>query len=334
MKYICRYILKEIERRGEENREKYGTTLATIPIEEIIWDNGYADFRECDIRDAILFLLDKNYIKIHQNTEPIEDEYKSNHFQYDKHIWTKINTRTKKTMVLFKEKEMLRARERGMSYADIGKYFGLSDVAARKCILFCLEEEKKKKSVSLLEAKDRGMSTSDIAKFYGVSKEAARQWLIQAESISIEEREKHISHRGFGGRIYVVCEITEYGVVEAYRNILRETKSDDPDFEFVKSQYLAAKSKIIEKDNIINQMVSYQWKNDIQKSQAWKDAREEAIGDVCEDCGSSENLHIHHLNDEETPEDYLAMNDVVTLCKRCHFKEHMRRKREEGCSGT
>ena len=93
---------------------------------------------------------------------------------------------TTKVVLSSKEEDMLNAKERGMTYAEIGRYYGVSDVAARKSILASMEKESVRRLAELKEAKDRGRTTSDIAKFYGVSKEAARQWLLKLDGQEAE----------------------------------------------------------------------------------------------------------------------------------------------------
>jgi len=65
-----------------------------------------------------------------------------------------------------------------------------------------------------------------------------------------------------------------------------------------------------------------------RKTKAWKDARQKLIGEFCEQCGSTESLVIHHWDETSYNdiENYKNIKDenVITLCKRCHFALHKR----------
>jgi hypothetical protein len=56
----------------------------------------------------------------------------------------------------------------------------------------------------------------------------------------------------------------------------------------------------------------------------WKQLRSKAIerdGGKCLDCGGNEILQVHHLVYRERLEDGI-LEDVITLCKRCHRSRH------------
>jgi hypothetical protein len=44
---------------------------------------------------------------------------------------------------------------------------------------------------------------------------------------------------------------------------------------------------------------------------------------ICQNCGSNENLHVHHIKSfSKHPESRYDVNNGITLCKQCHQKEH------------
>jgi 5-methylcytosine-specific restriction endonuclease McrA len=60
---------------------------------------------------------------------------------------------------------------------------------------------------------------------------------------------------------------------------------------------------------------------------AWQKLRRAARlrdGDRCVHCGSSERLSVHHVVARSS-----ALDDLVTLCSRCHAREHSKRTSEE-----
>lgn len=59
------------------------------------------------------------------------------------------------------------------------------------------------------------------------------------------------------------------------------------------------------------------------RSQHWRDFRKEALeyyGHICCGCGTNDNLHVHHRTYKNIGNE--SMEDVVVLCKSCHFREH------------
>lgn len=60
-------------------------------------------------------------------------------------------------------------------------------------------------------------------------------------------------------------------------------------------------------------------------SQEWKNIREEILerdGHKCKLCGSTENLRVHHKSYECLYEEECAMQDLITLCEKCHGELH------------
>lgn len=58
-------------------------------------------------------------------------------------------------------------------------------------------------------------------------------------------------------------------------------------------------------------------------SKEWKKKRDkfkELKGGKCEVCGSTENLHVHHLNYDCLGKE--TINDLACLCKGCHLSAH------------
>lgn len=68
--------------------------------------------------------------------------------------------------------------------------------------------------------------------------------------------------------------------------------------------------------NYVSQLKTEEWKikrNLILKRDQFK----------CKNCGSSENLHIHHKVYEKGLKAWEAKNEnLITLCSECHAKEH------------
>ena len=60
------------------------------------------------------------------------------------------------------------------------------------------------------------------------------------------------------------------------------------------------------------------------QSEEWKALRKQAMirdGCRCQMCGSGTNLHVHHVSYEHLHTDK-ELDDVITLCKRCHEEVH------------
>lgn len=60
-------------------------------------------------------------------------------------------------------------------------------------------------------------------------------------------------------------------------------------------------------------------------SERWKEARQAALARdrVCQDCGASEDLHVHHIRpvkEHNDPEDAHHVGNLVVLCASCHRK--------------
>jgi 5-methylcytosine-specific restriction endonuclease McrA len=59
------------------------------------------------------------------------------------------------------------------------------------------------------------------------------------------------------------------------------------------------------------------------QTKEWKDKRELVLardGRKCTDCGSTENLQIHHLTYDHFKNE--PLEDLVTLCNICHTSRH------------
>jgi len=56
----------------------------------------------------------------------------------------------------------------------------------------------------------------------------------------------------------------------------------------------------------------------------WREAREEVLkrdGYRCVRCGSTEELHVHHILERRKGGEH-KLGNLITLCRRCHQKEH------------
>ena len=61
------------------------------------------------------------------------------------------------------------------------------------------------------------------------------------------------------------------------------------------------------------------------QSEAWKEIREIILvrdGYKCTKCGSTKNLQVHHKTYNNIYNEKEHQSDLVTLCSRCHKKEH------------
>lgn len=70
---------------------------------------------------------------------------------------------------------------------------------------------------------------------------------------------------------------------------------------------------------------------DFLSSKFWNDKREIIISchPYCSNCGTKENLCVHHLTYETLGNE--SMKDVEVLCFKCHSKIHEKRDKDGGC---
>jgi hypothetical protein len=61
------------------------------------------------------------------------------------------------------------------------------------------------------------------------------------------------------------------------------------------------------------------------KSKDWQCKRYQKLEEIdyCEECGSTKNLHVHHLTYDNFMDE--PMEDLQVLCKECHMKVHGRK---------
>jgi BRO family, N-terminal domain len=65
---------------------------------------------------------------------------------------------------------------------------------------------------------------------------------------------------------------------------------------------------------------------DFLRSSAWKTIRDQRVMHdtcQCQHCGTGGKLDVHHLN-YDRPWGHERMEDLLTLCRRCHYQEHER----------
>lgn len=71
--------------------------------------------------------------------------------------------------------------------------------------------------------------------------------------------------------------------------------------------------------------------NEYMESDAWANKRFERLKKdnfQCQMCGSAKNLNVHHVTYERLGNE--DMNDLVTLCNKCHSKVHSKDKKRIG----
>jgi hypothetical protein len=60
-------------------------------------------------------------------------------------------------------------------------------------------------------------------------------------------------------------------------------------------------------------------------SDYWQGVRQQVLerdSHTCQACGATSHLHVHHLTYAHHGEEHLYLEDLITLCKHCHAKEH------------
>jgi 5-methylcytosine-specific restriction endonuclease McrA len=64
------------------------------------------------------------------------------------------------------------------------------------------------------------------------------------------------------------------------------------------------------------------YRNVYLRSEHWKNLRKEKkkLNPVCEVCGSKKKLDVHHINYRMLYD--VLLEDLQTLCRRCHNKRH------------
>lgn len=69
------------------------------------------------------------------------------------------------------------------------------------------------------------------------------------------------------------------------------------------------------------------YRNIYLKSEHWKNLRKEKkkVNPVCEVCGAKKKLDVHHKNYRNIYD--VLLEDLETLCRKCHNKEHKRLNR-------
>lgn len=70
---------------------------------------------------------------------------------------------------------------------------------------------------------------------------------------------------------------------------------------------------------------------------AWRKVRAEALdrdGHLCQHCNAAHDLVVHHLVEVSTGIDPLDLDNLQTLCRRCHGRTHaVRRAHAESSAG-
>jgi len=67
----------------------------------------------------------------------------------------------------------------------------------------------------------------------------------------------------------------------------------------------------------------------VYRSSAWKRARREALerdGYLCHTCNSADDLIVHHVIEISPGMDPYNVDNLQTLCRGCHAREHNRRR--------
>ena len=75
---------------------------------------------------------------------------------------------------------------------------------------------------------------------------------------------------------------------------------------------------------VLNLNGAYRYKNFL-KSDYWKEVKQvvlERDNYQCCHCGATENLAIHHKTYEHHRDELNHLDDLVSLCRSCHMKEH------------
>ena len=84
------------------------------------------------------------------------------------------------------------------------------------------------------------------------------------------------------------------------------------------------KSKVKNKNNAVPKVKQSSY-SIFLKSKYWKYVHNLVIdrdGKKCVKCGSVSRLQAHHLTYEHHYKEHLHLNDLITLCKKCHEIEH------------
>lgn len=64
---------------------------------------------------------------------------------------------------------------------------------------------------------------------------------------------------------------------------------------------------------------------DFLYSEYWQDCRNKVLARDkfrCQDCGTNQSLRVHHLNYDNHGNELEHLEDLITLCNRCHRKAH------------
>jgi 5-methylcytosine-specific restriction endonuclease McrA len=70
----------------------------------------------------------------------------------------------------------------------------------------------------------------------------------------------------------------------------------------------------------------------LYKTAAWRKTRElvlERDGHLCQNCGRTAPLSVHHVIPAERAADPLDPGNLITLCRRCHNRADARRRANE-----
>lgn len=63
------------------------------------------------------------------------------------------------------------------------------------------------------------------------------------------------------------------------------------------------------------------WRNTPEWRQA-RAAASERDNHTCQECGSTEDVAVHHIVDASKGGDKFALDNLRTLCEKCHYEEH------------
>ena len=182
-------------------------------------------------------------------------------------------------------------------------------------------------------------SIPDVIRAYAISRSTLKNKIDTGE-IHAERQSTSVSNKKMFKYIIPESELVKLEYCKKCEIVARETSQ--PNYyvdNYRKEQERRLSHDLMKAERTKRARIVEKYKEYLQ-SDKWQEVRRERFqidGYQCQICGTAKNLDVHHVSYEHLgqPEE---INDLVTLCRKCHFKivhEHdtcadLRKEHENG----